>query len=49
MGIIFFIVVTPIGIFMRLISKDLIKIKKSKKPTFWVEKKNYNSTMKDQF
>tara|TARA_A100001015_G_scaffold45049_1_gene49592 strand:+ start:1652 stop:2038 length:387 start_codon:yes stop_codon:yes gene_type:complete len=49
MGIIFFIVVTPIGIFMKLIGKDLIKIKKSKKPTFWIEKKNYNSTMKDQF
>ena len=31
MGIIFFLVVTPIGLFMRLIKKDVTKLKFNKK------------------
>ena len=49
MGVIFFIVVTPIGLFMRLIGKDLLNLKKNNSNTYWLEKKNENSTMKNQF
>ena len=33
MGIIFFVVVTPIGIMMRLLKKDLLNLKYNKKET----------------
>ena len=49
MGIIFFFVVTPTGIIMRLIGKDFLNLKKNNSNTYWLEKKNENSTMKNQF
>ncbi len=49
MGIIFFFVVTPTGIIMRLIGKDLLNLKKNNSKTYWIEKKNENSSMKNQF
>ena len=49
MGIIFFFVVTPTGIIMRLIGKDLLNLKKNNSNTYWTEKKNENSSMKNQF
>ena len=48
MGLVFFLVVTPTGFLMRLFGKDLLKLKKNKNNTYWVEK-NYKSNMKDQF
>ena len=50
MGIIFFLVVTPIGLFSRLLSKDFLKLKKNNaKKTYWIKKDNYKSSMKKQF
>ena len=49
MGIIFFIVVTPTGIIMKLLGKDLIKLKKNNEKSYWIEKKNIKSRMKNQF
>ena len=49
MGIIFFLVVTPIGLFMKLLGKDLINLKLNKKNTYWVEKEEQKSKMKNQF
>ena len=49
MGIIFFIVVTPIGIIMRLFNKDLLNLKFNKKETYWIEKSGPKSKMKNQF
>ena len=49
MGIIFFLVVTPTGIIMKLLGKDLIKLKKNNEKSYWIEKKNINSSMKNQF
>jgi hypothetical protein len=49
MGIIFFIVVTPIGIIMRLFKKDLLNLKFNKKKTYWIDKKGPKSKMKNQF
>ena len=49
MGIIFFIVVTPIGIIMRLFNKYLLNLKFNKKETYWIDKKGPKSKMKNQF
>tara|TARA_B100000029_G_scaffold512563_1_gene609556 strand:- start:5141 stop:5539 length:399 start_codon:yes stop_codon:yes gene_type:complete len=50
MAIIFFAVITPIGIIMNSIKKDYLgkKIDKNKK-TYWIKYKKPNNTMKKQF
>ena len=49
MGMIFFVVVTPIGLIMRLLNKDLLKLKFNKTNTYWIEKTEPKSKMKNQF
>ena len=49
MGIIFFLVVTPIGLLMRLFGKDILNLKYNKNNTYWIEKKGPKSLMKIQF
>ena len=49
MGIIFFIVVTPTGIIMRLFKKDLLNLKYNKKESYWINKSGPKSKMKNQF
>ena len=50
MGIIFFVVVTPIGLIMRLIGKDVLNLKLNKKEgSYWIEKEGPKSKMKNQF
>ena len=49
MSIIFFLVVTPIGIFMKVLGKDLINLKFNNKKTYWIEKSGPKSKMKNQF
>ena len=49
MGIIFFLVVTPIGILMRLLNKDLLNLKFKNTSTYWIEKTEPKSKMKNQF
>ena len=44
MLIVFFIILTPIGIVLRLFGKDLLKLKKNKFLTsYWVSRKKINS------
>ena len=49
MGIIFFLVVTPIALLMRILKKDLLNLKFSKNNTYWIEKSGPKSKMKNQF
>ena len=49
MGIIFFLVVTPIGLLMRLLGKDLLNLKYNDKQSYWIEKDGPKSKMKNQF
>ena len=50
MGVIFFLVVTPIGLFMRLLGKDVLNLKLNKKKgSYWIEKVGPKSKMKNQF
>ena len=49
MGFIFFFVVTPTGILMRLFQKDLLNLKFNKNKSYWIEKTGPKSKMKNQF
>ena len=49
MCIIFFVVVTPIGVVMRVLKKDLLNLKYNQKETYWIEKTGPKSKMKNQF
>ena len=49
MGIIFFGVVTPTGLILKLFSKDILNLKKNKNDTYWLKKDNSNNNMKNQF
>ena len=49
MGIIFFFVVTPIAIFMRLLKKDLLNLKYNHNKSYWIKKNEIKSKMKNQF
>ena len=50
MGMIYFLVVTPIGIFMRFLGKDLLKTSNVKNvSTYWIKRHKQHSTMKKQF
>ena len=49
MGIIFFLVVTPTGILMRIFNKDLLSLKYNRDKSYWIEKNEPRSKMKNQF
>ena len=49
MGLIFFFVVTPIGLIMKLFGKDLINLKFHNRDTYWIDKNGPKSKMKNQF
>ena len=49
MGIIFFLVVTPIGLIMRILGKDVLNLKYNKDESYWIEKNGPKSKMKNQF
>ena len=49
MGIIFFLVVTPIGLIMRILRKDILNLKFNKNDSYWVDKQGPKSMMKNQF
>ena len=50
MGIIFFMVITPIGLLMKLLGKDLLNSKyDNKKKSYWIDRDKAKSTMKKQF
>ena len=49
MAIIYFMIVTPIGLFMRLIGKDLLNTKFLKDKSYWIKREKNISSMKRQF
>ena len=50
MVVIFFVIVTPTGLIMRMLNKDILnkKFDKSKK-NYWQSSKTHLSAMRDQF
>ena len=50
MGIVYFAVVTPTGVLMRLLGKDLLRTSKIKNTsTYWIKRDKQKNTMKKQF
>jgi predicted membrane protein len=49
MSVIFFLVVTPIGLLMRILKKDLLNLRFNKNKSYWIEKTGPKSKMKNQF
>tara|TARA_B100001245_G_C22630636_1_gene310621 strand:+ start:186 stop:575 length:390 start_codon:yes stop_codon:yes gene_type:complete len=49
MGFIFFFVVTPISLIMKLFGKDILNLKKNNKESYWIVKSGPKSKMKNQF
>ena len=49
MSLIYFIVITPISLFMRLIGKDLLRKKFSKNNSYWINREKNIGSMKRQF
>jgi len=48
MGIVFFIIVTPIGLFLRLFGKDILRLKRNKN-SYWIKRDYKIQSMKKQF
>ena len=49
MGIIFFVVVTPISILLKIFGKDVLNLKFNNNKTYWIDKNGPKSNMKKQF
>ena len=50
MGIVFFVIITPIGFIMKIIGKDLLNNKyDSKNKSYWINRNKTKSTMRQQF
>ena len=49
MAVIYFLIVTPIGLFMRIIGKDLLNIKFLQNSSYWIKREKNLGSMKRQF
>tara|TARA_B100001287_G_scaffold74810_1_gene62121 strand:+ start:10 stop:399 length:390 start_codon:yes stop_codon:yes gene_type:complete len=49
MGVVFFMVVTPTSLIMKVLQKNLLNLKKGNKKTYWIERSKIKSKMKNQF
>lgn len=49
MGFIYFIIITPIGLLMRLVGKDVLNLKFNKNESYWIKRAKNLNTMKRQF
>jgi hypothetical protein len=48
MGLVFFVVVTPIGLFVRIFKKDFMCVKRGTS-SYWINRENKLQSMKKQF
>ena len=49
MGVIFFFVVTPIAFIMKILKKDLLNLKFNSENSYWIQRNEPDSKMKNQF
>ena len=49
MGIIYFFVITPTSLFLKLFKKDILQLKKNNQKSYWTKRKNLKTSMRDQF
>ena len=50
LGIIYFILITPISLFSKIFGRDELRLKNDKQDSFWIAKKNYeHKSFKKEF
>ena len=49
MSIVFFLIVTPIGLVLKIVKKDLLKLKFNNDKSYWIEKNKTIESMDKQF
>ena len=49
MGLIFFMIVTPIAVLLKILGKDVLNLKKNNNKSYWIVKSKINSSLKNQF
>ena len=49
MFVVFFLLVTPTGIILKIFKKDILNLKFNNRDSYWLPKEKDQSTMKDQF
>ena len=49
MSLVYFLVMTPIAFYLKLINKDVLNLKKNYSNTYWEKKKDESTSMKNQF
>ena len=49
MALVFFIILTPMSFLVRVLGKDLLRLKFSKNNTYWIKRKTNITTMDKQF
>ena len=49
MGIIFFLVVTPTALLLKLFNKDVLNLKKNNNKSYWINRSKVVNSMKKQF
>ena len=49
MGVVFFAIVTPTSLIMKILGKNLLNLKKDNKKTYWIARSKIKSKMKNQF
>ena len=49
MSIVFFLIVTPIGLVLKIVKKDLLKLKFNNGKSYWIEKSKTIESMDKQF
>ena len=49
LSLLFYLVLTPIGLTLRILGKDLLNLRFNGSKSYWIEKTGPNSKMKNQF
>ena len=50
MGLVFFLVVTPTSLILKIFNKDVLNLKiKKKNSSYWIQKSDHKNQMKNQF
>ncbi len=48
-GLIYFVILTPIGLLMRIFNKDLLNLKFSKESSYWIKRETKLNSMDKQY
>ena len=49
LGMIYYLVVTPISLLLKIFGKDILNLKRNNSKSYWIEKDNNENSMKNQF